>query len=48
VVKNDQIVVADRLRITMTCDHRMVYGADAALFMRELKRLLEQPVLLMV
>lgn len=48
VVKNDQIVIAERMRITMTSDHRIVYGADAALYLREVKRLLEQPVLLMV
>jgi pyruvate dehydrogenase E2 component (dihydrolipoamide acetyltransferase) len=48
VVKNDQIVIAERMRITMTSDHRIVYGADAALFLRDLKRLLEQPLLLMV
>ena len=48
VVKNGQIVIGDRLRITMTCDHRVIYGADAALFLRDVKRLLEQPLLMMV
>lgn len=46
VVKNDQIVIADRMRLTISCDHRVVYGADAALFLREVKRILEHPALL--
>ena len=46
VVKNDQIVVADRMRVTISCDHRVLYGADAALFLREVKRVLEHPALL--
>ena len=48
VVKNDQIVIGDRLRITMTCDHRILYGADAAVFLRDVKRFLEQPLLMLV
>lgn len=46
-VKNDQIVIADRMRVTLSADHRVVYGAHAAEFLRELKRLLENPLLLM-
>ncbi len=46
VVKNDQIVVADRMRVTISCDHRVLYGADAALYLREVKRVLEHPALL--
>ena len=48
VVKNDHVVVGDRLRITMTCDHRVLYGADAAIFLRDVKRYLEQPLLLVL
>ena len=46
VVKNDQIVAADQMRVTLSCDHRVLYGADAALFLREVKRVLEHPALL--
>ncbi len=48
VVKNDQIAVSDRMRVTMSCDHRAVYGADAASFLKELKRILEHPLLLLL
>ncbi len=48
VVKGDQVVAGDRLRITMTCDHRVLYGADAAIFLRDVKRYLEQPLLLVL
>ena len=48
VVKNEQIVISDRMRVTMSADHRVLYGADAARFLRELKRLLEHPMLLVV
>ena len=48
VVKNDQIAVSDRMRVTMSCDHRAVYGADAASFLKELKRTLEHPLLLLL
>ncbi len=46
VVKNDQIVIADRMRVTLSVDHRILYGADAAQFLQELKRILEHPGLL--
>lgn len=46
VVKNDEIVIADRMRVTLSVDHRILYGADAAQFLQELKRILEHPGLL--
>lgn len=46
VVKNDAITIADQMRMTLSCDHRVLYGADAALFLREVKRMLEHPALL--
>jgi pyruvate dehydrogenase E2 component (dihydrolipoamide acetyltransferase) len=38
--------IIDRAFMTMTlsCDHRILYGADAARFLAEIRRLLEQPV----
>jgi pyruvate dehydrogenase E2 component (dihydrolipoamide acetyltransferase) len=40
--------LADRqlLTLTLSCDHRMLYGADAARFLGRVRELLEQPLLL--
>ena len=40
------IVFRDVLTLTLTCDHRVVYGADAARFLTRLRELLERPLLL--
>jgi pyruvate dehydrogenase E2 component (dihydrolipoamide acetyltransferase) len=49
-VVNDanQIVPGMRMWIGMSCDHRVIDGAVGATYMAELKRLLENPVLLVV
>lgn len=44
VVEDDRIVAGDRMRVTLSADHRVLYGTDAAEFLRELKRLLEEPL----
>jgi pyruvate/2-oxoglutarate dehydrogenase complex dihydrolipoamide acyltransferase (E2) component len=36
------------LRVTLSVDHRVFYGATAAQFLQELKRLLETPAALLV
>jgi len=41
---DDQPVARDRMRITVTCDHRILYGADAAQFLVAIRDLLEQPI----
>jgi len=43
---HDQVVPGQRMWIGMSCDHRVVDGAIGARFLAELKRYLEQPVLL--
>jgi pyruvate dehydrogenase E2 component (dihydrolipoamide acetyltransferase) len=43
VVVEGQLQVGQRCRITLSCDHRVVYGWDAGEFLRELKTLLESP-----
>ena len=48
VVENGAIVPGKVMRMTLTVDHRVFYGATAAQFMAELKRLLENPVTLVV
>jgi len=46
VVKGGEIVVADVLRATVSADHRVADGAEAAAFISEVKRLLENPLAL--
>jgi pyruvate dehydrogenase E2 component (dihydrolipoamide acetyltransferase) len=43
VVENGQIVLGHRLRLTLSCDHRVVDGAVGAQFMQEVKLSLENP-----
>ncbi len=46
VVKNGEVVPGKVMEFTLTFDHRVVDGADAAKFGNELKRYLENPSLL--
>jgi pyruvate dehydrogenase E2 component (dihydrolipoamide acetyltransferase) len=36
----------DLMTVTLTCDHRVVYGADGARFLSRLRELLERPLVL--
>ncbi len=45
VVVEGEIAVRARMRVTLSCDHRVIYGADAAAFLADLRRTLEHPVL---
>lgn len=40
---NDQPVVRDLMTMTLSADHRILYGAAVARFLQEVKRLLENP-----
>jgi pyruvate dehydrogenase E2 component (dihydrolipoamide acetyltransferase) len=48
VVKGDQLAVGHRMRVTLSSDHRVVDGATAAQFLAEVRRLLENPVSLLL
>ncbi|ABQ25472.1 dihydrolipoamide acetyltransferase family protein [Geotalea uraniireducens] len=48
VVKGGQVVAARVMRATLSADHRLIDGAYAARFMAELKRVLENPVAMLV
>jgi pyruvate dehydrogenase E2 component (dihydrolipoamide acetyltransferase) len=48
VVKDGQIVPGLRMNVGISCDHRVVDGAVAAQFLAELKKLLEQPALMLI
>ena len=47
VVKDDEIVVRQMMTLSLVFDHRLVDGAPAARFQRELKRYLEEPYLIL-
>jgi len=44
VVKNGQIVVGNIMKVTLSCDHRVVDGASGAQFLQTLRAMLENPV----
>lgn len=48
VVKNGQIVAGLRMNLGVSCDHRVVDGAVAAAFLAEVKKLVEQPALMLI
>jgi pyruvate dehydrogenase E2 component (dihydrolipoamide acetyltransferase) len=47
-VKNGQFYATNVMKVTLTCDHRVVDGASGAAFLVTLKELLEQPYKLLV
>jgi pyruvate dehydrogenase E2 component (dihydrolipoamide acetyltransferase) len=46
VVQGGQVVPRKRMRLTMSCDHRVIDGATGAQFLRTLKQMLENPLAL--
>jgi pyruvate dehydrogenase E2 component (dihydrolipoamide acetyltransferase) len=48
VVKDGQIVPAHLMKVTLSCDHRVVDGATGAEFLQTFKAILEEPVRLLV
>lgn len=44
VVKNGEIVVGNRMKVTMSCDHRVVDGAKGSEFLQTFKTYLQNPV----
>lgn len=48
VVVDGQVVVRDQMKVTLSSDHRVLDGAVAARFLQELKRLLEQPLSMLI
>jgi pyruvate dehydrogenase E2 component (dihydrolipoamide acetyltransferase) len=48
VVRNGQVVAGNMMKVTLSCDHRVVDGATGAAFLQTLKGFLEEPVRLLV
>jgi pyruvate dehydrogenase E2 component (dihydrolipoamide acetyltransferase) len=47
VVRGGQIVPGHTMKVTLSCDHRVVDGATGAAFLNTFKQLLEEPALLL-
>jgi len=47
VVRDGEIVVRQIMRVTMSCDHRVVDGATGAQFLQTFKKILENPLYLL-
>ncbi len=48
VVVDGQVVVQPRMRVTMSCDHRVIDGAQGARFLATLKSFLEEPAAILI
>ncbi|MEM6821077.1 MAG: dihydrolipoamide acetyltransferase family protein [Verrucomicrobiota bacterium] len=48
VNENDEIVVGQRMSLTLSADHRVIDGAVAALYLKAMKHLIENPALLLL
>jgi pyruvate dehydrogenase E2 component (dihydrolipoamide acetyltransferase) len=46
VVREGNVVVRNTMTVTLACDHRILYGADAARFLARVRELLEAPAAL--
>ena len=48
VVRDGQIVVGHTMKVTLSCDHRVVDGATGAAFLNTLKGILEEPIRMLI
>ena len=46
VAERGALIIRKRLRVTMSCDHRVIDGATGARFLQTLRRLIENPLML--
>ena len=48
VVKKEEVVPGNIMKLTLSCDHRLVDGATGAAFLQTLKELIEDPIKILV
>lgn len=48
VVRDNELVIRQTMRVTMSCDHRAIDGATGAKFLQTFKKILENPLYLVV
>jgi pyruvate dehydrogenase E2 component (dihydrolipoamide acetyltransferase) len=46
VIRDGEVVARNIMDVTLSCDHRILYGADAAEFLARIRELLEEPLAL--
>jgi pyruvate dehydrogenase E2 component (dihydrolipoamide acetyltransferase) len=47
MVRDGELVAGQAMDVTLACDHRILYGADAARFLARVRELLEEPLALL-
>lgn len=48
IVKNGQIVIGNTMKVTLSCDHRVVDGMVGSQFLGTLKQLIEDPIRMLI
>ncbi|WP_185849728.1 dihydrolipoamide acetyltransferase family protein [Blattabacterium cuenoti] len=48
IVKNSEIAIGYVMKVTLSCDHRIIDGSTGSNFLQHLKNLLEDPILILV
>jgi pyruvate dehydrogenase E2 component (dihydrolipoamide acetyltransferase) len=48
VVVDGEVTIRPRMRITMSCDHRVIDGAQGSRFLQTLKGMLEEPAAILL
>ena len=47
-VVDGQIKISNRMKVTLSCDHRVVDGAQGAKFLQTLQQIIENPVSMLI
>lgn len=47
IIKNNNIIISSIMKITLACDHRLIDGSIAGMFLQTCKKLLENPILML-
>ncbi|WP_185873786.1 dihydrolipoamide acetyltransferase family protein [Blattabacterium cuenoti] len=48
IIKNSNIIIGNMMKITLSCDHRIIDGSTASNFITYLKKILEDPLIILV
>ncbi|HMQ06974.1 MAG TPA: pyruvate dehydrogenase complex dihydrolipoamide acetyltransferase [Saprospiraceae bacterium] len=48
IIKNGEIAIGNMMKVTLSCDHRVVDGAKGAQFLQSVKAMLENPLMIIV